>query len=134
MTTSTDLLKLGLGANALFSLATGLLLAIAPATVGSWLGVEIDGWLRLFGIALVGHFFLLAAILAGSLPLTLAKLNLAMVAPYPLLLVGLIFGGVIDRTLGQGLALVDAAVVGFSALLQFRGLRNQEELVQPAVL
>ena len=125
----SSFVRLVLRANAVFSLGTGLLLAIAPATVGEWLGVSIDGWLRVLGLALVGHFVLL--LWAASLPDVgpLARLNLLSIAPYPLLMIVLSVA-VIDRTIGQVLLLVDGAVVGSLAVALWAGLRGRRVLAQ----
>lgn len=123
-TNNQQLLQLGLHANAAFSLATGALLAIAPATVGNWLGVEIDLWLRLLGLALIGHAGILAFVARQPQPESLAKLNLAMIAPYPLMMVALAVFGLVDGGTGQALVLADGAVVGITALVQAAGLRR----------
>lgn len=117
------LLTTALRLNGAFSLATGALLTFAPATVGGWLGVSIDGWLRLLGIALLGHAALLAwATRQDSIELW-GRLNLAAVAPYPFILIGLVATGVVDTSLGRVLLLLDAAIVGAMAFAQWTGLR-----------
>jgi len=97
MDNAHDTVRLGLRINAGFSLLTGLLLAAVPGVVGDWLGVSIDGWLRLLGIALLGHVVVL-----------------------------LVISGVVSRPLGVGLVLVDAAVVGGIAMLHVVGLRGTQ--------
>ena len=115
-------------ANAVFSLGTGLLLALVPGTVGGWLGVEVDGWLRLLGIALLGHAAILVWAKADGArhdrtrQWTLA--NLAAIAPYPALMVLLVATGLVDRPLGQALVLIDGAIVGAIALLHLPRLRR----------
>lgn len=110
--------------NAGFSLASGLLLLLAPGTVGGWLGIDSPGWLRLAGLVLLGH----GALLLGLLPRlglrTVAVLNLMAVAPYPLLMIVLVATGVIDRTLGQALALIDGAIIAGVAVALALGIRN----------
>ena len=111
-------------ANALFSLATGALLASIPGTVGGWLGVEVDGWLRLLGLGLIGHFVALWWARNRDNLATWARLNLLVIAPYPLLMVGLVGLGVIDRDLGKTLALTDGLMVGVLAWGHRRALRQ----------
>lgn len=48
------LLRFALLGNALFSTLSGLLLLLAPGTVGNWLGVEADWILRVLGAGLLG--------------------------------------------------------------------------------
>lgn len=116
-------LRLILRVNAVFSLATGMLLAVAPGTVGAWLGVTIDGWLRLLGIGLIGHFAVLWWAQARPDPRPLAKLNLLSIAPYPLLMIGLVAFGLVERNLGRGLVLVDGLIVGVIAWGHLRELK-----------
>ena len=97
--------------NAGFSVLSGLLLTAAPGTVGGWLGIQSDGWLRLAGLVLLSHGLLIAALLPRLELRQLAVLNLAAIAPYPLLMVGLVATDVISRDLGQTLALVDGAII-----------------------
>jgi len=121
--------RLGLRLNAGFSLASGLLLALAPGLVGDWLGVSIDIWLRLLGLGLIVHFAILAWAALQPDVGQLTKLNLAAIAPYPFLMVGLVAFGLIDRSLGQGLVLIDGAIVGALALVQYLGLREPRTAV-----
>ena len=53
-------------------------------------------------------------------------LNLAVIAPYPALMILLVVTGLVDRTLGQGLVLADGAVVGLIALLHVTELRSAQ--------
>ncbi len=118
-------------ANAVFSLITGLLLALAPATVGGWLDVEVDNWLRVLGIALIGHFAILALLARRPDPRPWARLNLLMIAPYPLLMILLVATGLVARPLGQVLVLADGVVVGLVAVAHWVALR--EASTQPGV-
>ncbi len=119
-------LKLALQLNAVFSLATGLVLAIAPATVGGWLDVSIDQWLRLLGVSLVAHGGFLLWATAQDAVATWAKLNVAAIGPYPLIVVIIVATGLVDRGLGQGLVLADGVVVGLLAMAQWSGLRAHQ--------
>lgn len=58
-------LRRALLANAVFSLATGALMASAPGLVGRWIGVGVAWPLRVLGVALVG-FAALLVFAAGS--------------------------------------------------------------------
>ena len=53
------------------------------------------------------------------------KLNLAMVGPYPLLMIVLAVA-VIEPTGGKALVLLDGVLVGSTALVQFVGLRRSD--------
>ena len=130
MTTSTDPGP-GLLLNAAFSVASGVLLAAAPGTVGGWLGVSVDGWLRLFGVALIAHAALLLWVNNLADPIPLTRVNLAMIAPYPLLMIGLVVSGLVERPLGQALVLADGAAIAVFAFLQWRAVRDARPL-QPS--
>ncbi len=111
--------------NAVFSFATGLALAAFPALIGDALGVSVDGWLRLLGLALLGHaVFLLWAAQRPKVK-TWATLNVIAVAPYPLLMIGLVATGLVERGTGQALILADGAIVGAIAFAQWTGLRSE---------
>ncbi len=120
----SPLLRPTLVFNASFSLLSGLLFLVAPGTVGGWLGIESSGWIRLAGLVLVGHAALIAALLPRMQIERVALLNLVAIAPYPLLMVALVGTGVIDRNLGQVLALADGAIIGAVAVVLAIGLRN----------
>ncbi len=122
----------GLLMNAAFSLATGLLLAAVPGTVGNWLGVSVDGWLRLFGAALITHAALLLWVNSRENQIPLAKINLALIAPYPLLMIALVVFGLVERPLGRGLVLADGAVIAIVALIQWQSLRGVSRQPEPA--
>jgi hypothetical protein len=128
-TDTSGIARTALRANAVFSLGTGLLLTVAPATVGGWLGVDIDIWLRLLGLGLLGHFAALLWMAQRPNPIPWARINLLMIAPYPLLMIGLAASGVVERTTGQTLVLLDGAVVGAIAIGHWLGIRaSQTEL------
>jgi hypothetical protein len=113
---------LALRTNAAFSLATGIAFAVAPATLGGWLGVSIDGWLRLFGLGLLGHGVALGWASASATPKRWIPVNLAMIAPYPFAVIGLIVAGVIDGDPGRLLAVIDAAVIAAVTGLHLRAM------------
>ena len=120
-----------LRANAVFSALTGALLTAAPAAVGGWLGVSIDGWLRALGIALLGHAVLLAFASTLANPIPLGRLNLAAIAPYPVLMIGLAVTGLVDRPLGQFLVLADGLIVGLIAVAHAAALRSTHPTPAP---
>lgn len=97
--------------NATFSLMSGLLLVISPGTVGTWLGVSIDGWFRLLGVVLVSHAALIAGLLSSLGVDRAVRINLLMIAPYPLVMLGLVVFGKVTSNLGRGLVLADGAII-----------------------
>jgi len=117
--------------NGAFSLVSGAFFAIAPGIVDGWLGFTASGWIRLVGLVLFGHGLILFWAARRHDRAKWARLNLLAIAPYPILLIGLVAGGVIDRTLGQGLALFDAAVVAAIAVWHFVSLREPRRASQP---
>lgn len=117
--------------NGMFSLASGLLLAILPGTVDDWLGFSAPGWLRLVGLGLIGHAAILFWAARRPDPAPWARLNLLAIAPYPLLMIGLVATGVIDRQLGQGLALIDGAIIAGIAGWHWASLRESRQVPQP---
>ncbi len=117
-------LRPSLLANAAFSAASGALMLIAPSTVSGWLGLDIAGWLRLFGLVLVGHALLIVFLLPRLGVRRSAQLNLLAIAPYPFLMIAVVAAGLVERSLGQGLVLADGAIIGAVAVVQALGLRD----------
>lgn len=120
----TDRIRTQLRINAVVSFASGILLAGATATVAEWLGVTIDGWLRLLGVALVGHgvFLWWASLRQDGRFWT--RVNLGLIAPYPVLMVTVVVFGLVDRPLGQAIVLLDGVVVAVMAVAQWSNLRR----------
>lgn len=120
--TTPQLLRTVLLLNAGFSLASGTLLTIAPDAVATALGADIDGWLRLLGVALVGHAALL--LFGATRPDTSGwgKLNLVAIAPYPVAMVAAAL--VVEPTTGVVLVLADGAIIGALAVANWMGLRH----------
>lgn len=116
-------LRSALVVNATFSLISGLTLAAVPATVGNWLGVNVDQWLRLLGVVLVGHAVLIATLMPRLELRRVATLNLLAIAPYPFLMVLLVGAGWVERPLGQGLVLIDGLIIGVLAIVHALGLK-----------
>ena len=127
----TSQLRPALVFNAGFSLLSGLLFLLAPGTVGGWLGIDSDGWLRLFGAVLLSHAAILAVLLPRLELRQVALLNLAAIAPYPLLMIVLVVTGVVARGLGQALALADGAIIGAVAIVLGLGLQKPVGTRQP---
>ena len=119
----SSLLKTALVGNGLFSLMTGALLAIAPATVGDWLGVSIDGWLRALGLALLAHGVVLLWAAQRPDPTGWGRLNLAMIAPYPVMMIVLAVTSLVEPSGGKVLVLADGLVVGVFAVMHALALR-----------
>lgn len=124
-------LESALRINAALSVATGLALGLAPSTVGGWLDVSIPGWLRLLGITLIAHGAMLVWASAQPALAFWAKLNIAAIAPYPLIMIALVVTGLVGSTLGRGLVLLDGAIVGLFAIAQWRGLRAETTKAHP---
>lgn len=124
-------LEFALRLNAALSFATGFALALAPRTVGGWLDVSIDGWLRLLGIALIAHGALLTWATWQRTITSWAKLNVAAIAPYPLIMVGIVVTGLVSGALGQWLLLTDGVLVGLLAIAQWSGLRTHVSNAHP---
>jgi len=118
-------------ANAAFSLATGTLLAFAAPSVGSWLAVDIDPWLRTLGVLLVGHGGALLWAQRHTDSSLWAKLNLALIAPYPLAMLALLVFGIVERPLGQLLIALDGVVVGVIAGALWRSIRHSAADLAP---
>ena len=117
--------------NAVFSLATGAVLTVSPTAVGSWLGVTIDGWLRVLGLGLIAHGFLLVWVTRHHSTAMWAKLNIAAIAAYPAIMVALVVTDVVSRPLGQVILLVDGVIVGLLAVAQWWGLRDNASTAHP---
>ncbi len=117
--------------NAAFSAATGGLLTALPGTVGDWLDVSIDGWLRLLGLTLIGHAAMLGwASLQPSIG-SWAKVNIAVISPYPLIMIGLVVFGAVGSPLGVVLLLTDGVIVGALAFAQWTGLQSRIDGAHP---
>jgi len=130
----TDPLRSALLANAGFSTLSGLLLAVAPETVGGWLGVVIDGWLRALGLALLGHAVVLVLASRQDDIHRWGWLNFVAIAPYPLAMIALAVTGAVPRDLGKALVLIDGTIVGLLAAAQWLGLRSpKRQQLQRAV-
>ena len=88
------------------------------------LGVDEVVLLRVFGMVLVGHAAILVAVRGRPDVRRWTPCNLAAIAPYPLLLVGVVALGLVEGADAITLLLVDAAAVGAIALWQARVVRE----------
>lgn len=117
------LLHTAMMGNAGFSALTGAVLTFAPSAAAGWLGVSIDGWLRLLGLALLGHAGVLLDVVRRADVRRWGWINLAAIAPYPLAMFMVVALGWVDRPLGVTLVLFDGLVVGALAAGHAMGLR-----------
>lgn len=110
--------------NAICSIATGATLLAMPASVSDWLGVSIDGWLRLVGAGLVVHAIGLAWASTTADLDRWVRVNLALITPYPFLLVGLVAFRAVDSGEGIAILLLDALLVTSLAIWQWTELSH----------
>lgn len=124
-------LKLALQLNAALSYIIGFALALSPRMIGGWLDVSIDGWLRLLGLVLISHGALLTWATRQPSITSWAKLNVAAIAPYPVIMVAVVAAGLVDVAFGQFLLLIDGVLVGMLAVAQWSGLRAHDSHAHP---
>ena len=117
------LLRTGARMNATLSLLTGALLTITPTAVSNQLGLGISPWLRALGIALLAHAGMLEWAARRSEVRQWVRLNVAIIAPYPLAMFALA-AAIIEPTSGTALVVVDGALVAVVAGVQWAGLRR----------
>lgn len=125
-------LRLPLQINGLFSFASGLLLALRPDTVNGWLGIDVPTVLRLFGLALIGHALFVFWGASRPNPRPFIMLNLAAIAPYPVLMGALLAGGIVETSLGRLLVAADGIIIGVIAAMHWRTLQTQSHSPAPA--
>ena len=87
----------------------------APGTVAGWLGIEDERWIRWVGAVLAIHGLAIAAVFRRADVARWARLDVASIATYPLLVIALVVAGVIDRAGGIALALADAGAIAVIA-------------------
>ena len=132
---TTDMaLTAALRTNALCSLTTGSVLFVAPASVSTWLGLALDGWIRLLGAGLVAHAIGLAWASRRRDCARWGRVNIAFIAPYPFVLLGFAATGLVDRSEGVVILLLDALLVASLAIWQWSALgrTSAPDLVVPA--
>ena len=120
---SPTLLQTTLSSNAGFSAASGLVLLAVPEAIGSVIGVDVDWFLRLFGVALLAHAALLWFVVGRTDVARWAKLNLAAIAPYPVAMMA-VAATVADAGAGRALVLADGAAIAIIAGALAMGLRR----------
>ena len=122
-----NLLRTTLSANAGFSAASGLVLTIAPDAIGRAIGVEADWLLTGFGVVLLAHAVILWIVVSKFEIERWAKLNLAALVPYPLLMV-VVAAAVADAPDGRALVLADGLAIAFLGAALFVGLRSSADV------
>jgi hypothetical protein len=123
--TSRLLLHSALATNAGFSAASGLVLLIAPESIGGVIGVDVDWFMRSFGAALLAHAALLVLVVGRPDVSRWAKLNLAAIAPYPVAMVA-IAAIIAEGSSGRALVLADGAAIALIAIALTVGLRHSD--------
>lgn len=109
-------------ANAVFSLLTAAPLLFAPHQSAVTLGFKPAVLLFPAGLILLLHAIILLAIASRPSKLFWTKMNLFIIAPYPLFILALIAMGNISGTAGMVFAVSDALIVGAIALWQLKAL------------
>lgn len=109
-------------ANAVFSLLTAAPLLFAPHQSAVTLGFKPAVLLFPAGLILLLHAIILLAIASRPFKPFWTRLNLFIIAPYPVFILALITLENFSGTAGIILALCDALIVGAIALWQFKAL------------
>ena len=130
---SSRLLRAALSLDAVATIATGAMLAFAPATLSAWFGLPRSFVFSLGVFQLAYATIVVAAALRTTLPnwiaWTLVFLNVVWVVDS----VGLLLTGWISPTdLGVGYVLAQAAAVLALAVAQAKGIR-QSAVLQPSI-
>lgn len=123
---SASSLRSALFANAAFSTLTGLPLLFFPKNASGMFGFDHPDILRLVGISLLFHAAMLAWVRNKPTIRGWTKINLGVIAPYPIIILTLISLGHITDTAGVVLAGIDGLVVGLIALWQYRALKQNK--------
>ena len=116
-------LRTALATNAGFSAASGLVLTVMPGEVAGAVDIDAAWLLRGFGIALLGHAAILFLVLRGDRIERWAKLNLAMIAPYPVAML-VVAASIAGEGSGRVLVLADGAAIALIAAMLAAGLRT----------
>lgn len=111
-------------ANAAFSAFTGSLAAGPTDWFGGLIGTPHLGLLKLFGAALLLHAVCLIIIARLPQIRVWAKINFALIAPYPLLMLLAIGSGLVSTPIGKVIAAADGLIVGAIAFLILRALKK----------
>jgi len=129
-------LRRALQANGLFSAVSGVVLAVLPTPVSSFLGLDVPGLINFLGAGLIGFavaLFWLAAEprIPRGLALTVILLDIAWVVDSILLLITDIVP--LTRHGMWAIAIVSGIVAVFAALQSY-GLHRSYDTSQPAAL
>ena len=135
-TTHSNVLRRALQANGLFSAVSGVVLAVLPAQVSSFLGLDIPGLINFIGAGLIGFavaLFWLAAEprIRRSLAIAVILLDIAWVVNSVLLLITEFVPLTAQGTL---VIAIVSGIVGMFAALQSYGLHRSYDTSQPATL
>ena len=87
------------------------------------MGVDVDWFMRGFGVALLAHAAVLWLVVRGVDIERWAKLNLAAIAPYPLTMV-VVAATAADGGGGRALVLADGIAIALLAVALTIGLRQ----------
>ena len=126
-TTHSNVLRPALQANGLFSAISGVVLAVLPTQVSSFLGLDMPGLINFLGAGLIGFavaLFWLAAEpkIRRSLALAVILLDIAWVADSILLLIT----DIVPLTAyGMWAIAIVSGIVAFLAALQSYGLHRE---------
>ncbi len=136
ITAHSNVLRRALQANGLFSVLSGVVLAVSPAQVSSFLGLDMPGLINFLGAGLIGFavaLFWLAAEprIRRSLALTVILLDIAWVVGSILLLINDI---VSFTSHGMWAIAIVSGIVAVFAALQSYGLHRSYDTSQPAAL
>ncbi|MFQ5546619.1 MAG: hypothetical protein ACE5FE_11615 [Acidiferrobacterales bacterium] len=136
ITTHSNVLRRALQANGLFSAVSGVVLAVLPTQVSSFLGTDMPGLINFIGASLIGFavaLFWLAAEprIRRDLALAIILLDITWVVNSVLLL---ITGIVPMTTHGMWAIAIVSGIVAVFAALQSYGLRRSYDTSQPTAL
>ncbi len=135
-TTHSNVLRRALQANGLFSAISGVVLAVLPTPVSSFLGLDMPGLINFLGAGLIGFavaLFWLAAEprIRPGVALTIILLDLAWVVDSILLLIT----DIVPLTAhGMWAIAIVSGIVAVFAALQSYGLHRSYDAPQPAAL
>lgn len=135
-TAHSNVLRRALQANGLFSAVSGVVLAVLPTPVSSFLGLDVPGLINFLGAGLIGFavaLFWLAAEprIPRGLALTVILLDIAWVVDSILLLITDI---VPLTTHGMWAIAIVSGIVAVFAALQSYGLHRSYDTSQPTAL
>lgn len=118
-----SLLRIGIRINVVLSLLMGVLFVVAASAIADVIRLDIDYWIVVFGFVLIGHAVALVLIQKTSNLVRWTWVNLAIIAPYSLVMISLAIA-VVEPADGKMLVALDGILVGAVAILQFLGIRS----------